>query len=113
MPGKDLIVRVVEVKGRCPLYREGEAFRIAEGFKLVAERPLCMHALASLMPYYVALSHGVSPAELGLAEAKGGQGQIAYVQCLDPCERTGGGTVVFAISKDEPSHRQSRGDSEG
>lgn len=103
MAGEDLLVQVKEIKGRCPVYREGDSFRIAEGFKLIAERPLCMHALASLMPYYVALSHGVSLVELGLAGAEAeegeGRGRVAYIQCLDPCERTGGGTVVFAISK--------------
>lgn len=42
---KDLLVQVMEGKGRCPIYRKGDAFRIVEGFKLTAERPLCMHAL--------------------------------------------------------------------
>lgn len=93
---KDLLVRVIEIKGHCPVYSVGDSFQILKGFKLVAEKPLCMHSLASFMPYYVALSRGVSPAELGLA-AKEGQGQVAYVQCLDPCWLTGGGTVVFAI----------------
>jgi uncharacterized repeat protein (TIGR04076 family) len=101
---KDLLVRVIEIKGHCPVYSVGDSFRILEGFKLVAEKPLCMHSLASFMLYYVALSRGASPAELGLA-AKEGQGREAYVQCLDPCERTGGGTVVFAITwGDKPSH---------
>jgi uncharacterized repeat protein (TIGR04076 family) len=93
MAGKDLLVQVVEIKGRCPVYREGDAFRIVGGFKLITERPLCLHSLASLLAYHVALSRGVSPVELGLAK----EGQAAYVQCLDPCERTGGGTVVFEI----------------
>ena len=94
----DLRVEVVEIKGNCPVYAVGDSFRILEGFKLVAEKSLCMHSLASLMPYYVALSRGVSPVELGLAR----EGNVAYVQCLDPCERTGGGTVVFAISLGRP-----------
>ena len=54
-----------------------------------------MHALASLMPYCVALSKGVSPEELGL-----GKEDVAYVQCLDPCKYTDGGTVVFEIGKE-------------
>jgi len=94
----DLRVEVVEIKGHCPVYAVGDSFRILEGFKLVAEKSLCMHSLASLMPYYLALSRGVSPVELGLAR----EGNVAYVQCLDPCERTGGGTVVFAISLGRP-----------
>jgi len=32
---------------------------------------------------------------LGLS---GANADCAYVQCLDPCEITGGGTVVFEIS---------------
>lgn len=89
----DLRVEVIKIKGHCPVYTVGDSFRIREGFKLVAEKPLCMHSLASIIPYYVALSRGVSPAELGLAR----KGNVAYVQCLDPCGHTGGGTVVFAI----------------
>ena len=38
--------------------------------------------LASLMPYYVALSKGIPPTRLGLA----GEGSRACVQCLDPCQ---------------------------
>jgi len=51
------------------------------------------------MPYYVALSQGTPPRELGL-----GDNDTAYLypedghrQCLDPYKRTGGGTVVFAV----------------
>jgi uncharacterized repeat protein (TIGR04076 family) len=56
-----------------------------------------MHSLASLMPYYVALSKGISPQALGLSGTKPNR---AYLQCLDPCEVTGGGTVIFEISAD-------------
>jgi len=30
---------------------------------------------------------------LGLAK----EGNKAYLQCLDPCERTGGGTIIFEV----------------
>lgn len=90
---QDLLVKVVAVKGRCPVYREGDSFTIAAGFKLLAGQPLCMHALAVILPYYVALSRSVSPVALGLARA----GNAAYLQCPDPCDLTGGGTVVFRI----------------
>ena len=56
-----------------------------------------VHSLSSLMPYYVALSRGIEPVDLGLAK----EGKIAYLQCLDPCEYTGGGTVVFAVESKE------------
>uniref|UniRef100_UPI002FDF8C2E TIGR04076 family protein n=1 Tax=Thermodesulfitimonas autotrophica TaxID=1894989 RepID=UPI002FDF8C2E len=90
---RDLVVAVVAVKGRCPVYREGDSFTIAAGFKLLARQPLCLHALAVILPYYVALSRGVSPVALGLARA----GDAAYLQCPDPCDLTGGGTVVFRV----------------
>jgi uncharacterized repeat protein (TIGR04076 family) len=60
-----------------------------------------MNALQSLAPYYVALSRGVDPVELGLAGPDG----AAYVQCLDPQEVTDGGTVVFRIVVDEQGDR--------
>ena len=99
MPAKDLQVKIVEIKGHCPVYQVGDGFRILEGWKLQAQRPICLHALSSLMPYYVALSRGIPPSELGLGDA-----ETATVQCLDPCERTGGGTAIFAI---RPSRSQS------
>jgi len=94
---KNLRVEVLEIKGKCPVYQVGDSFRLLSGYKLVGEKPICMHSLASIMPYYVALSHGVSPVELGLAR----EGDAAYVQCLDPCELTDGGTVSFSILIEE------------
>lgn len=90
-----LLVEVKEIKGYCPAYRVGNSFMIADGFRLACDQPVCLHSLASLMPYYVALSHGVSPVELGLAR----EGEVAYLQCLDPCHLTGGGTVVFSVKR--------------
>ena len=52
---------------------------MVEGYKLVSDGPVCMHALASLMPFYNALR--VSPP----------------IRCLDPEAYTGGGTVVFEV----------------
>ena len=54
-----------------------------------------MHLLASLMPYHVALSKEIPPQILDLSGIKEGR---AYVQCLDPCEITAGGTVIFEVS---------------
>lgn len=93
---KSLKVEVLEVIGKCPVYNVGDTFFIIDGFKLLSARPVCMHSLASLLPYYVALARGLAPTELGLARV----GETAYVQCLDPCSYTGGGTVVFAISEE-------------
>ncbi len=98
----DLLVRVKEVKGHCPVYKVGDNFQLKDGYRLVTQIPLCMHSLASLLPHYNALrvSH---PVEWGLAgkddKTKG------YVQCLDPFAYTDGGTVVFEISKIEGSEQ--------
>lgn len=93
-----LKVRVKEIKGKCPIYKEGDFFTISEGYKLnlCNQCPICMHSLASIMPYYVALSRGISPKSLGLGDEK-----KAYIQCLDPCDYTGGGTAVFEIQRRE------------
>ena len=96
---RNLRVSVAEIKGRCPIYKVGDVFYIVDGYKLQATQLICMHSLASIMPYYVALSRGITPAELGLGEDK------AHVQCLDPCDYTGGGTVVFCVYAEEPRRR--------
>lgn len=95
----DLIVKVKEIKGTCPVYSLGDSILIREGYILDTKNSpaVCMHSLASLMPYYVALSKGISPQALGLSGTKP---NMAYLQCLDPCELTGGGTVIFEISAD-------------
>lgn len=90
-----LVIRIKEIKGTCPVYKEDDTFVIEEGYKLVSDIPLCMHSLSSIMPYYIPLSRGVSSESLGLAKE---DVQKAYIQCLDPCKYTGGGTVVFEIT---------------
>lgn len=92
---KNLIVSVEKIDGFCPVFKVGLTFSIKDGYQLVANFPLCLHALHSLSPYYVALSRGIPPQELGLA----GPDEAAYVQCLDPHQITGGGTVTFKIKK--------------
>jgi uncharacterized repeat protein (TIGR04076 family) len=93
----DLIVKIKEIKGTCPVYSPGDTIILREGYILDTKdsSPVCMHSLASLMPYYVALSKGIPPEDLGIS---GATEDRAYVQCLDPCEITGGGTVIFEIS---------------
>ncbi|MCK4464579.1 MAG: TIGR04076 family protein [Bacteroidales bacterium] len=92
----DFIVKVKEVKGFCPVYKTDDKFTLKEGYKLVADIPVCMHSLASILPYYNALRK-MSPADLGIAGKE--DKDKAFVQCLDPLCYTGGGTVVFEITK--------------
>ncbi len=91
-----IVIQVAEIKGHCPVYSVGDVFILDQGYILDPTRScrVCMHSLASVMPYYVALSHGVDPVRLGLSR---GVDSVAHVQCLDPCERTGGGTVTLEI----------------
>ena len=90
-----LIIKVLKIKGTCPVYKVGDSIVIDGGYKLSLKETdkVCMHSLASIMPYYVALSQGVDAKTLGLAR----EGNKAYLQCLDPCEFTGGGTVIFEV----------------
>jgi uncharacterized repeat protein (TIGR04076 family) len=95
---KDLIIRVVKIKGNCPVYEEGSKIILDKGYKLDLYKTdaVCMHSLASILPYYNALSKGITAKELGLSRQKNDINK-AYVQCLDPCEYTNGGSVIFEI----------------
>jgi len=99
----DLVITVKAIRGVCPVYRVGNRIVLREGYRLdpAATDAVCMHSLASVMPYYNALARGVDPKELGLADAEG----YACVQCLDPCEETGGGTVTLQIAPIGPNGR--------
>lgn len=90
-----LVIKVVEIKGNCPVYEVGDRVVLDEGYKLDLKETdnLCMHSLGSILPYYNSIYRGVDPRDLGLSK----DGKSAYVQCLDPCDYTGGGTVVFEI----------------
>lgn len=92
-----LVVEVAEIEGHCPVYQVGDHFRIEEGYKLVSERPVCMHGLQAVCSFYVPLSRGITAADLGLAGPDG----AAYVQCLDSQRYTGGGTATFRIAPQE------------
>ncbi len=94
-----LVVTVKEVRGRCPVFKVGDKILI-ESPKIVPEKTdaLCVHALGSMLSMIVALSHGISFKELGLAVE---EGDVGYVQCLDPGPPyTLGGTVLFEIRRE-------------
>jgi uncharacterized repeat protein (TIGR04076 family) len=92
----DLTVKIVRICGKCPVYEVGDKFFIREGYKLESETPVCMHSLASIIPYYNAFAKGVSAKELGLGREK-----TLFVHCLDPHDLTDGGTVTMEIIKNE------------
>lgn len=91
----NLIVRVKEIRGNCPVFKGHEEF-VIEGPELRVEKgkAVCIHALPSLLHFSMALREGAEPAELGLAK----EGNKAYLQCPDPGEPyTSGGGVIFEI----------------
>ena len=92
-----LIVEVIEISGNCPVYELGDRIVLDDGYRMNLKETdnICMHSLASLLPYYNALAKGVSAVELGLAK----EGKEAFVQCMDPQEYTKGGTVIFKIRR--------------
>jgi|Deesub1362B_J571_1020462.scaffolds.fasta_scaffold04590_4 uncharacterized repeat protein (TIGR04076 family) len=96
-----LVVEVVDIRGKCPVYEVGDTFELEEGYKLQipSGRQVCMHGLAALMPIYNALAKGIRPQKLGLM-GKEASGNEVFVQCLDPVDQTGGGTAIFKIRKE-------------
>jgi len=90
-----VVIRVKEIRGNCAVFEGGEKI-VIEGpeINLKETERICIHALASLLHYVVALREGVDPVKLGLAK----EGNRAFIQCLDPGEPyTNGGTVIFEV----------------
>lgn len=92
-----LVIEIIEIKGKCPVYRVGDRIVLDDGYEVNMKKTdaICIHSLASLLPYYNAIAQGVKPVKLGLAKS----GNEAFVQCLDPEKYTGGGTVIFKVRK--------------
>jgi len=98
-----LIIRVKEIRGKCPVFKLGDRITI-ESPKIVPKETdtVCIHALGSMLTMIVALSRGISFKTLGLATE---EGNVGYVQCLDPGKPyTQGGTVLFEIRREEILH---------
>jgi len=93
----NLIIRVKEIKGQCPVYKVNDTFKLIDGYKLTSEKPICMHSLAALLPHYNALRIS-SPQIWGLAGKD--DPEKAYIQCLDAHSYTDGGTAIFEISRE-------------
>jgi len=94
-----LVITVKEIRGKCPVFRVGDKIVIQEP-NVVTEKTdaLCIHALGSMLSMIVALSRGVSFKELSLAKQ---EGEVGYVQCLDPGPPyTPGGTVIFEVRRE-------------
>ena len=91
-----IIIKVKEIRGNCVVFKVGEKI-VIDGPEIDLNKTdkICIHALASLLHYVVALREGIDPVKLGLAK----KGDKAYIQCVDPgTPYTNGGTVIFEVS---------------
>jgi uncharacterized repeat protein (TIGR04076 family) len=94
-----LIITVKEINGKCDVHQVGDRI-VINGPEIDLEKSdrICIHALAPILHYAVALREGVDPVKLGLAK----EGKCAYINCPDPCEPyTSGGRVVFQMERKE------------
>jgi uncharacterized repeat protein (TIGR04076 family) len=92
-----LIITVKEIKGKCVVHSLGDRI-VIDGSELDVKNTnrMCIHALASILHYAVALREGVDPEKLGLTK----KGNKAYIHCPDPGEPyTDGGEVVFEVER--------------
>jgi uncharacterized repeat protein (TIGR04076 family) len=64
-----LIIEVSEIRGKCPVYKIGDKI-VIDGPEIVLEKTdaICIHALAPLLHYIVALRDGTDPSKLGLSK---------------------------------------------
>jgi uncharacterized repeat protein (TIGR04076 family) len=95
---RKLVIRVVDIKGKCGAYKLGDKIVLDEGYRvnLKESTAICMHSLGSIFPYYNMLYAGGDPKRLGLLE-KGNPNSLPRVRCLDPNDYTGGGSTTFEI----------------
>jgi len=94
-----LVLTVKEIRGICPVHKVGDRI-VVESPKIDVGKSdaLCVHALGSMLSMLVPLARGVSFKDLGLAVQ---EGNVGYVQCLDPGPPyTAGGTVIFEIKRE-------------
>jgi len=95
-----LIITAKEIRGKCPVFKIGDKI-VVETPKIVLGETdaFCVHAFGSMISMITALSCGTSFKELGLATK---EGNVGYVQCLDPgTPYTKGGTVIFEIRREK------------
>lgn len=95
-----LVITAKEIRGKCPVFKVGDKIVVKEPKITPKETDaLCIHAFGSMISMITALSRGISFKELGLAKK---EGNVGYVQCLDPgTPYTDGGTVIFEIRREK------------
>lgn len=95
-----LVITVKEIRGKCPVFKVGDKIIVEEPKIVIGKTDaFCVHAFGSMLSMIIPLSRGASFKELGLAKE---EGEVGYVQCLDPGRPyTSGGTVIFEIRREE------------
>ena len=60
-----LVIEVAEIRGKCPVYKVGDKI-VIDGPRILLDKTdaICIHALAPLLHYAVALREGVDPRKL-------------------------------------------------
>lgn len=94
-----LEITVHEIRGHCPVYKEGDRM-VVDDPKIVLDETdaVCTHALSTILHYTTILEHNWIPSKLGLTRED--NEDHAYLQCVDPGEPyTDGGTVIFRCRK--------------
>jgi uncharacterized repeat protein (TIGR04076 family) len=94
-----IIVTVKEIRGKCPVHKVGDKIVVDAPEIVTAQTDaLCVHALGSMLSMIIPLARGVNFEDLGLARK---EGNVGYLQCLDPGKPyTTGGTVIFEIKRE-------------
>jgi uncharacterized repeat protein (TIGR04076 family) len=89
------VITVKEISGECAVHNVGDRIVIAgPEIDLAETDSVCIHALAPILHYAVAIREGADPEKLGLAK----EGDKAYIHCPDPGPPyTNGGRVVFEM----------------
>jgi len=98
-----LVLTVKKIRGKCPVHKRGDRIVVDSPEIITAETDaLCVHALGSMLSMLVPLARGLNFRDLSLARE---EGNVGYVQCLDPGRPyTLGGTVIFEIKR-EPTNK--------
>lgn len=92
-----LMITVKEIRGQCEVHSKGDRI-VIDGAEIDLDNTdsICIHALAPILHYAVALREGVDPVKLGLAK----QGNKAYIHCPDSGKPyTNGGEVIFEVER--------------
>ena len=92
-----IVVEVIEIHGKCPVYNVGDRMTIIMPELVLAETDkMCIHAFLAMQTFIQALARGFSAKLLGIGKTD----DEGYVQCPDPGPPyTKGGKVIFKIKR--------------